>query len=179
MKDRYYSVCRKLVRSRPWTGDESSKIALLSSFQFDKGMLHCLPSRIVNSHIGDTERETTRKKYVASLESRMPEQIAEEEALYIEIKRLEQNERRFKRDREELLRTLLGVDSGLPEVINMVDDEGPTGGISENGNKRRRRGTLDTPMTPSNVIALGPPVPRRAQSARSAAYGMRAFPCLL
>ena len=130
---------------------------------------------IVNSQIGNTERETTRKKYVASLESRTSEQIAEEEALYIEIKRLEQNERRFKRDRDELLRTLLGVDSGLPEVINMVDDEGPMGGISENGNKRKRRGTLDTPMTPSSVIALGPPVPRRAQSAKSVAYGMRAF----
>lgn len=173
MKDRYYSVCRKLVRSRPWAGDEASKAALMSSFQFDKGMLPRLLAWIVYSQFCDSERETTRKKYVASLESRTPEQIAEEEALYIEIKRLEQNERRFKRDREELLRTLLGVESGLPEVINMVDDEGPMGGISESWNKRKRRGTLDTPMTPSNVIALGPPVPRRAQSAKSAAYGMR------
>lgn len=130
------------------------------------------------SQRNDLERETTRKKYVASLESRTSEQIAEEEALYVEVKRLEQNERRFKRDREELLRTLLGVESGLPEVINMVDDEGPMGGISENGNKRKRRGTLDTPMTPSNVIALGPPVPRRAQSAKSAAYGMRTISSL-
>jgi len=81
----------------------------------------------------------TRKKYVASLESRTTEQIAEEEALYIEIKRLEQNERRFKRERDELLRTLLGVDSGLPEIIGMVDDEGPMGGSTENGGKRRRR----------------------------------------
>lgn len=53
----------------------------------------------------------------------------------------------------------------------MVDDEGPMSGSVDNGNKRKRRGTLDTPMTPSNVIALGPPVPRRAQSAKSAAYG--------
>src|ERR1700723_468604 len=112
----------------------------------------------------------TRKKYVASLESRTPEQIAEEEALYVEIKRLEQNERRFKRERDELLRTLLGVDSGLSEIINMVDDEGPVGGYADNG-KRRRKGTLDTPVTPSNVVALGPPPPRRAQSAKSAAYG--------
>jgi DNA methyltransferase 1-associated protein 1 len=119
----------------------------------------------------------TRKKYVASLESRTTEQIAEEEALYIEIKRLEQNERRFKRERDELLRTLLGVDSGLPEIIGMVDDEGPMGGSTENGGKRRRRGTLDTPMTPLNAIPLGPPVPRRAQSAKSAAFGKLGFLC--
>jgi len=113
----------------------------------------------------------TRKKYVASLESRTSEQIAEEEALYIEIKRLEQNERRFKRERDELLRTLLGVESGLPDIVAVVDEEGPLGGSIDNGSgKRKRRGTLDTPVTPS-VIALGPPVPRRAQSARSAASG--------
>lgn len=37
LKDRYYSVCRKLVRNRPWAGDEASKAQLVSSFQFDKG----------------------------------------------------------------------------------------------------------------------------------------------
>lgn len=39
LKDRYYSVCRKLVRNRPWAGDEASKAQLISSFQFDKGVL--------------------------------------------------------------------------------------------------------------------------------------------
>ncbi|KAJ7016793.1 hypothetical protein C8F04DRAFT_1340561 [Mycena alexandri] len=77
LKDRYCSVCRKLLRNRPWTGDESTKQVLLSS-------LHL------------TKREVLRKRYVTSLENRTPEQIAEEEALYMEIKRLEQNERRFK-----------------------------------------------------------------------------------
>ena len=37
LKDRYYSVCRKLVRNRPWAGDETGRAQLLSSFQFDKG----------------------------------------------------------------------------------------------------------------------------------------------
>jgi len=173
MKDRYYSVCRKLVRNRPWAGDDGSKNSLLASFQFDKGKLHSLLTpcyEFLNSDFR-AEREMTRKKYVASLESRTPEQIAEEEALYVEIKRLEQNERRFKRERDELLRTLLGVDSGLPEIVSMVDDEGPMGGSVDTGGKRRRRGTLDSPMTPSNVISLGPPMPRRAQSAKSVAYG--------
>ena len=35
LKDRYYSVCRKLIRNR--TGDEASKSQLLSNFHFDKG----------------------------------------------------------------------------------------------------------------------------------------------
>ena len=172
LKDRYYSVCRKLVRNRSWAGDDASKNALLVSFQFDKGIFHSLRiSCMMLNHDFHAEREMTRKKYVASLESRTPEQISEEEALYVEIKRLEQNERRFKRERDELLRTLLGVESGLPDIVGMIDDEGPMGGSAENGGKRRRRGTLDTPMTPSNVISLGPPAPRRAQSAKSAAYG--------
>ena len=37
LKDRYYSVSRKLIRSRPWAGDEASKSQAISAFQFDKG----------------------------------------------------------------------------------------------------------------------------------------------
>ena len=37
LKDRYYSVCRKLVRDRPpEEGDEARKAHLLSSLEFDK-----------------------------------------------------------------------------------------------------------------------------------------------
>lgn len=58
----------------------------------------------------------------------------------------------------------------------MVDDEGPMGGSMDSASsKRKRRGTLDTPMTPSNVIALGPAVPKRAQSAKSIAYGKHSW----
>jgi len=158
LKDRYYTVCRKLVRNRPWAGDETSKSQLLSSLQFDK------------------EREVTRKKYIDSLESRTPEQKAEEEALYIELKRLEQNERRFKRDREELLRTLLGIESGLADV--QIDEEGLVSGPPDT--KRRKKGNQgataepDTPVSAtassSNVISLGQPQPKKAQSVKSAAY---------
>ncbi|EGO27874.1 hypothetical protein SERLADRAFT_447095 [Serpula lacrymans var. lacrymans S7.9] len=150
LKDRYYSVCRKLIRNRPWAGDETSKIQLISSFQFDK------------------DRETTRKKYVASLENRTQDEIAEEEALFIELKRLEQSERRFKKEREELLRTLAGIDSGLPDVI--PDEDGPASLTLEV--KKKKKGAaadLETPTTPSNIISLGPPVPKRAQSVKSAA----------
>ena len=37
LKDRYYSCCRKLIRSRPCSGDDVSKSQLLNGYQFDKG----------------------------------------------------------------------------------------------------------------------------------------------
>lgn len=117
------------------------------------------------------EREVTRKKYVLSLENRLPEQIAEEETLFIEIQKLQQTERRFKKEREELLRTLLGIESGLPEMMSIVDDEGPLGAASDS--KKRRRGTdLETPVagTPSISIGGSGP-PKRLPSVKSQAFG--------
>jgi len=136
------------VRNRAWTGDEAGRAQLISSFQFDK------------------ERELTRKKYILSLENRTPEQIAEEEALYIEIKRLEQNERKFKKERETLLRTLAGMDSGLPDI---VEDDGVSLGITTDG-KKKKKGTameIDSPATPSTSLAA---VVKRPSSAKNAAY---------
>ncbi|KDQ64226.1 hypothetical protein JAAARDRAFT_187584 [Jaapia argillacea MUCL 33604] len=157
LKDRYYSVCRKLIRNRPWAGDETQKAQMISSFQFDK------------------ERETTRKKYLNSLSSRTPAQLAEEEALFIEIKRLEQNERKFKKDREDLLRTLMGVESGL-DGLN-IDEEGPMGSggpvLGLDGKKKKKghnAGDWETGSAgPSNVISLGQPVPKKTM-ARNAAF---------
>ncbi|KAG6903468.1 hypothetical protein C0995_005491 [Termitomyces sp. Mi166 len=111
------------------------------------------------------KRELTRKKYILSLESRTPEQIAEEEALFIEVKRLEQNERKFKKDRDELLRTLAGIDSGLPDI---VEDEGLSNLTIDT--KKKKRGSaleLDTPTTPA-VPAT--PVVKRPPTARNAAF---------
>ncbi|KAG2116018.1 uncharacterized protein F5147DRAFT_387921 [Suillus discolor] len=151
LKDRYYSVCRKLIRNRPWAGDEASKAQLLNSYQFDK------------------DRERMRKDYIASLEDRTPEEIAEEEALFIELKRLEQNERKFKKERDELLRTLLGIDSGLPDI---VAEEDGLSALSAEGFKKRKKNAneIDLPSTPSNIISLGPPPPKRPHSAKSVAY---------
>lgn len=110
----------------------------------------------------------TRKKYLLSLENRSPEQIAEEEALYIEIKRLEQNERKFKKEREALLRTLAGMDSGLPDI---VEDDGGLLGITLDGKKKKRGSAMeiDSPATPSSSMA---PVVKRPPSAKSAAQGI-------
>lgn len=67
-------------------------------------------------HSPKTEQERNRKAYLNGLFDRTPEQIAEEEQLYVEIKRLELNERRYAKEREELLRTFAGVESGLPNL---------------------------------------------------------------
>jgi DNA methyltransferase 1-associated protein 1 len=107
-----------------------------------------------------------RKKYLLSLENRTPKELAEEEALYIELKRIEQNEKHFKQDRDRLLRTLLGAESGLPDLP--IDEDGPLGDP-----KKRRRGIpseLDSPATPSSSL-FASAIPRRAQSAKSAAEG--------
>ncbi|THH30334.1 hypothetical protein EUX98_g3846 [Antrodiella citrinella] len=169
LKDRYYSVCRKLVRNKPWGGDEASKAQLLSSYSFDK------------------EREVTRRRYVASLESRTPQQIAEEEALYVELKRLEQTERRFKKDRDELLRTLLGIESGLPD-INPSDEDGlnaagnlsisvnGVGGLSIDTKRRKKNGgDVDTPMSATSASASAIHIsqpPKKQQTAKSIAYDL-------
>jgi DNA methyltransferase 1-associated protein 1 len=36
IKSRYYSVCRRLVRTRP-TGDEAGKMSMLQHYAFDRG----------------------------------------------------------------------------------------------------------------------------------------------
>lgn len=116
------------------------------------------------------EREVTRKKYIANLDDRTPEQRVEEEALFIEIKRLEQNERRFKRERDELLRTLAGIDCGLPDV---VEDEGLLNLSLENTKKKLKKGTtgdLDSPTIP--LAPFSAPIIKRPQTAKNAAFGM-------
>jgi DNA methyltransferase 1-associated protein 1 len=91
----------------------------------------------------------------------------EEEALYIELKRFEQNERRFKQDRDRLLRTLLGAECGLPDLP--IDEDGLQ------GDPRKKRkgapGELDSPATPSGSFFASSAIPRRAQSAKSIAHG--------
>jgi hypothetical protein len=113
------------------------------------------------------EREVTRKKYLLSLENRTQKELVEEEALYIELKRFEQNEKRFKQDRDRLLRTLLGAECGLADLS--IDEDGPLGDP-----RRKRRGApgeLDSPATPSGSLFSSSAIPRRAQSAKSAAHG--------
>lgn len=86
-------------------------------------ILSILVSRIIharlqqsNYNVCNAAQERMRKEYLRNLFDRTPEQIAEEEALYVEVKRLEADERRWAKDRDDLLRTQAGVESGLPNL---------------------------------------------------------------
>ena len=94
LKDRYYACCRRLIRERP-AADEAVKAQSANAYVFDKN------------------RETARKQYLRSLKDRTAEQIAEEEYLYVESRRLEQTYSRTIREREDLLRLLGGVGAGV------------------------------------------------------------------
>ena len=120
-----------------------------------------------------SDREVARKHYVASLEHRTPAQIAEEDALYLELEKLKENERRFRKDRDELLRTLGGIESGLPDI--QVDEDGLAGVVYDARKKKKGvAGSVEpqTPVTPSanTIIALPQPQPKKT-AVKSAAYG--------
>ncbi|KAF9513258.1 hypothetical protein BS47DRAFT_1317687 [Hydnum rufescens UP504] len=138
LKSRYYGVCRRLIRNRPWAGDEASKNQVLASYGFD------------------AEQERNRKAYLTGLFDRTPEQIAEEEQLYVEIKRLELNEKRYAKERDDLLRTFAGVESGLPGLQANWDIS--TGVPIDKKRKKRVEGdmTLDSPIGGPSSSMLPP-----------------------
>jgi len=51
LKDRYYSVCRKLVRNRPWNGDELSKNKVLVLLSFEKGIGIIAPATVLPGNL--------------------------------------------------------------------------------------------------------------------------------
>ena len=102
----------------------------------------------------------------------------------MEAKRLERTERKFKKGRENILRTLAGIDSGLPDI---VEDDGSilgrtsesTSNMGSNKKKSQRKSGLamdaESPSTPS---VASTPVIKRPQNLKNAAYGIP-FPCFL
>lgn len=107
IKDRYYTICRRLVRTRT-ASDVQAQQQQIVQYSFDKA------------------REIKRKQYASELFHLTQAEIAEEEALYMEIKRLEQNEKRYRADRDELMRTIIGLDSGLVN-LDGANSEGVLG----------------------------------------------------
>ncbi|EJD01618.1 uncharacterized protein FOMMEDRAFT_126683, partial [Fomitiporia mediterranea MF3/22] len=160
IKDRYYGVCRRLIRNRPWPGDEAGKAQAVASYSFDK------------------ERELNRKSYIASLENRTAEEIIEEEALFLELKRLEQSERNFARDRDELLRVFEGIESGLQSVTaqSAIDEEeyAMMIGDGKNANNKKRKGGMDVDSPVSSGPGMGGAIPttpvRKVRSAKEIAH---------
>ncbi|EIM23861.1 hypothetical protein E3Q22_02750 [Wallemia mellicola] len=133
LKARYFDICRKLIQSRIST-DESSTNQLLSAYQFDKGMFARYLGDPVNLLV---EREMLRKQYLNSLLTRTPQQVEDEELLYIEAKRIEQNERKWRSERDELFRTV----SMSSRDEKRKADAAITGASEENITKRTAKNT--------------------------------------
>lgn len=88
---------------------------------------------------------------------RTPQQLEEEEFLYVESRRLEQQYNKISRDREELWRTLCGVGPQSTSVLALnspflsaaaKENAANAAGLS---NKKRRRGELDMLEDPNNT----------------------------
>ena len=100
LKDRYYSGVRKLLAGR--TPESLMTVAQLeqyNSYKWDKGILFTSKSK-------KTAKEIERKVYVENLFKRTPEQIAEENALMAEVKRIEAYDKKTRAEREELISLL-------------------------------------------------------------------------
>ncbi|CAO1624477.1 unnamed protein product [Sympodiomycopsis kandeliae] len=154
MKARYYTICRRMIRSRISIEDMQGRQQILATYHFDKN------------------QETERKKILNRLFERTPAQLAEEEALYVELRRIEQNEAKFASDREDLLK-LLGGWERIPDVsrnsiadagagIGRVDGviPGTPGAMEEalNESKRMKQRRLGGPEEPETKPSV-PPAP--------------------
>jgi DNA methyltransferase 1-associated protein 1 len=89
LKDRYYSAVRKLLLGQ-------TPESLMTTTQLET----------YNSYKWDKSKEIERKEYVENLYKRTPEQIAEENALMAELKRIEAYEKKSRAEREELMNLL-------------------------------------------------------------------------
>ncbi|KAF9368804.1 swr complex subunit [Podila verticillata] len=166
LKHRYYSVTRTLIKCRTTLDGSQAveKAQMLTSLMYDK------------------DRETERKKNLEILNSRTPEQIEEEEALYLEARRIEQNEKKITKERENLLRLLNTRDiygpggpasAGLASPGSLVaGGGGPGTGIVIPSNSITIPASSPTsgPMSPSvkngaNGAVAAPPAPKKRKKA--------------
>ncbi|KAI9144688.1 hypothetical protein BKA69DRAFT_1053827 [Paraphysoderma sedebokerense] len=142
IKDRYYSVTRKILSARYPMGDPNEKAAI-ASLTFDKA------------------KEIERKRLLAQLLSRTPEQLAEEQALFLEVRKLEEKERTFSRERDAIMKKLYkGVDpaearrrKAKGEVVEREDvprEKLPAGVHLRSGRLSTQRGLLATKV--SNML---------------------------
>ncbi|GAA6001875.1 hypothetical protein JCM10207_002360 [Rhodosporidiobolus poonsookiae] len=101
LKNRYYTICRTLAASRPGPVPQDPA----EKEKVDKARAES----VANFHF-DLGRELERKAYIRSLLERTPAQVAEEDFLYVESRRIEQNYHKIAAERAELLRLLGGRD---------------------------------------------------------------------
>ncbi|KAI7886158.1 hypothetical protein K492DRAFT_178311, partial [Lichtheimia hyalospora FSU 10163] len=116
LKDRYYAICRILAKERASERDTGYP---LYQYAFDKA------------------REVERKQALETLANRTKEQMDEEEALLVEMRRIEQNEARLEREKETVMHLL----AQLP--ASSRGDTNNTAANPEHSKKRRRSGIDD------------------------------------
>ena len=176
MKHRYYSVCRRLIRARP-ASDETAKAALLQNYLFEKGESKLFRQyRILPDCTVPPDREIARKRHISDVLLKLtPEQLAEEEFLYMESRRLEQTYNKTAREREELWRLLGGVGPQSTSNLaltgsfltpaahaNAANAAGLAGMNVPNSSKKRRRGELDMLDDPQGGNKAGGPAVQAA-----------------
>ncbi|KAK9455895.1 hypothetical protein V1511DRAFT_479332 [Dipodascopsis uninucleata] len=91
MKERYYGCCRKLMEYKRDRGDVEwtpRDLELFNSLKYDK------------------DREIARKQHLERLLSRAPSEIAEEERLILEYRKLQEKSKKLVEERKDLLRLL-------------------------------------------------------------------------
>jgi len=114
--------------------------------------------------------------------------VAEEDILYLDLKRLEQTERQFARERDTLLRNLAGIESGLSGIDIQEDGLVGWGGNPADHPQPKRQGgrnrkslrsaadvdyELSSHPGSNMVISLGGSLPNRnlMPPAQQAAFG--------
>lgn len=97
-----------------------------------KALLDKQRSETISSFSFDYQRELERKQYLKSLLERTREQIQEEDWLYVESRRIEQNYHKVVQERKELLKLLGGRDGigGIENLVNGVLQVSANGSIA-------------------------------------------------
>ncbi|KAK9246116.1 hypothetical protein V1506DRAFT_536308 [Lipomyces tetrasporus] len=148
LKERYYFCCRKLMELRrdasgvDWTPRDLEQY---NAMNFNK------------------DKEVMRKQYLERLLSRSPAEIAEEERLILEYRRLQESSKKLVQDRKELLRLLES-----PQTANSFAQHQTPQGLSQlagnilaSDKNKRRKGMPDTAVqvagTPGSRGAPGTP----------------------
>ncbi|KAK9466284.1 hypothetical protein V1512DRAFT_264282 [Lipomyces arxii] len=91
LKERYYNCCRKLMELRRESANTS---------------WNAREQEVYNSMNFNKEKEIMRKQYLEKLLSRSPAEIAEEERLILEYRKLQESSKKLVQERKELLHLL-------------------------------------------------------------------------
>ncbi|GAA5994970.1 Swc4p [Rhodotorula paludigena] len=174
LKDRYYWCCRTLAQNRP--GPTPADAA-------EKEKLDRARQETIANFNFDMNRELERKAYLRSLLDRTPAQVAEEDFLYLESRRIEQNYNRIASERADLLH-LLGGREGVGVASSGVQlgvgggAKGAVGSSKDMQNRRKSGPGWDYVGSPNALPEgwAGEGSKRKATAAEDAALGVERHP---